>query len=133
MMTRSLRFLSKEVRDLATYDGLGELDGFLDRFEREVSEKQRFEALKWALCATPMRWWGMHQGSIEDWHECKRMMHMCFGKPKMRLIDKYNVQDYLCMHLSRCVQAYSKQLVRMHMDFTLGNTVNKHVLGGEIM
>lgn len=30
MMTRSLRYVSKEVRDLPTYDGLNEIDTFLD-------------------------------------------------------------------------------------------------------
>ena len=53
---------------------------------------------------------------------------MHFGNPKMRLINKYNGP---CMHLSRWVKAYGKQRVRMHMDFALGNTVNKHVLGGK--
>jgi len=42
MMTRSLRCVSIEVRDLPTYDVLSEVDTFLDKFEREVSKKQRF-------------------------------------------------------------------------------------------
>jgi len=41
-MTRSLHYVSTEVRDFPTYDGLGELDTFLDRFEREMMEKQCF-------------------------------------------------------------------------------------------
>ena len=60
MMARSLRCVSIEVRDLPTYDGLNEVDTFLDAFEREVSEKQRFQALDWVLHATLARWWGMH-------------------------------------------------------------------------
>jgi len=69
MMTRSLRCVSTEVIDFPTYDGLGEVDAFLDRFEREVPEKQHFEALKWVLHTTLAKWWGTHQGSIEYW--CK--------------------------------------------------------------
>lgn len=42
MMTRSLRYVLTEVMDLPTYDGLSEVDTFLDKFEREVSEKKRF-------------------------------------------------------------------------------------------
>jgi len=38
MMTRSLCCISKGVRDLPTYDGLSEVDDFLNRFEREVLE-----------------------------------------------------------------------------------------------
>jgi len=66
MMTRLLRYVSIEVRDLPTYDGLSEVDAFLNRFEREVSEQQCFEALKWVLRVMPTRWWGTHQGSFED-------------------------------------------------------------------
>jgi len=42
MMTRSLRCVSSEVRNMPTYDGLNDVDIFLDAFEREVPEKQRF-------------------------------------------------------------------------------------------
>ncbi len=76
MMTRSLRCVSTEVRYLPTYDWLSEVDTFLDKFEREVLEKQRFQALNWVLHATPARWWGTHKGSFDDWHEFRRMMKM---------------------------------------------------------
>ena len=81
MMTRSLHYISTEVRDLPTYDGLSEVDTFLDEFEREVPEKQQFQALDWVLRATPARWWGMHKSSLDDWRKCWRMMTTCFGKP----------------------------------------------------
>jgi len=42
MMTRSLHCILTEARGLPTYDGLSEVDTFLDKFEREVLEKQRF-------------------------------------------------------------------------------------------
>ena len=83
MMTRSMHCISIEVRDMPTYDRLSEVDAFLNRFEREVSEQQRFKALKWVQSTMPAKWWGTHQGSFEDWRECRRMMHMCFGKPQM--------------------------------------------------
>ena len=59
---------------MPTYDGLNEVDTFLDAFEREVLEKKRFEALDSVLCATPMRWWGTHKGSFDDWREFRRIM-----------------------------------------------------------
>ncbi len=79
-MMRSLFCVLTEVRDLPTYDGLSEVDAFLNRFERQVLEPQCFDALKWVLRAMPARWWGTHQGSFEDWRECRRMMRICFGK-----------------------------------------------------
>lgn len=57
MMTRSLCCLSTEMMDLPTYDGLSEVDAFLDQFEREVPEKQCFEALNWVLRTTPAMGW----------------------------------------------------------------------------
>lgn len=48
------------------YDGLTKVDEFLNEFESEVPEQQRFDALKWALHTTPARWWGMHQQSFGD-------------------------------------------------------------------
>ena len=69
MMTRSLHCVSIEVRDLPTYDGLGEVDDFLEIFKREVSEKQCFQALDWVLQAMPTRWWGLHKGSFDNWCE----------------------------------------------------------------
>ena len=93
MMTWSLLYVLSEVRNIPTYDGFNEVDIFLDAFEREVPEKQCFQALDWALCATPTRWWGTHKGSFDDWCECRRMMRARFGKPKMQLTDKYDGQN----------------------------------------
>jgi len=55
-----------EERYLPMYDGLSEVDDFLNKFERYVLEQQRFDSLKWVLYATPARWWGMHQRSFVD-------------------------------------------------------------------
>jgi len=61
MMVRSLHCMTTEVRDLPMYDGLTMVDEFLNKFESEVLEQQRFDALKWALCTKPARWWGTCQ------------------------------------------------------------------------
>jgi len=45
MMTQLLHHVSLEVIALSSYDGLNEVDVFLDAFEREVPEKQHFKAL----------------------------------------------------------------------------------------
>jgi len=42
MMTKSLHCMSSEVRNLPSYDGLTDVDIFLDAFEREVPEKHHF-------------------------------------------------------------------------------------------
>ena len=58
--------MSSEVRNVPTHDGLNDVDIFLDAFEREVPKKQRFQALDWALRATPTRWWGTQKGRFDD-------------------------------------------------------------------
>jgi len=42
MMTQSLQCVSSKVRNIPTYDGLNEIDIFLDSFEREVLENYHF-------------------------------------------------------------------------------------------
>lgn len=53
MMVRSLWYVTTEVRELPTYDGLTVVDEFLSKFESAVREQQQFIMLKWALHATP--------------------------------------------------------------------------------
>jgi len=103
MMTRSLCCVSTEVRDLPTYDGLGEVNSFLDRLKREMPERQCFQALNCVLRAMAMWWWGIHRRSFEDWCTCRKMLHPQFEKPIIRMEDKCNEHDGLCAHMSRCI------------------------------
>lgn len=66
MMTRSLHCISTKASDLSTYDGLSEIDTFLDNFAWEVPDEQHFKALNWVLRDTPTRWWDMHRRCSED-------------------------------------------------------------------
>lgn len=79
MMVISLHCVTTEVRELPMYDGMTAVD----EFESEVLEQQGFDALKWALRATPSRWRGTHQQNFEDWRECRKMMHLRFRKPQI--------------------------------------------------
>ena len=53
MMTKSLDCVSSKVRNLPYYDGLTNVDKFLDAFEREAPEDHRFQVIYLALRATP--------------------------------------------------------------------------------
>lgn len=85
MMTKSLQCVSSEVRSFPYYDGLTNIDKFLDAYEREVPEKHCFQALDLVLHATPARFWGMHKDDIDGWREYRRMMKVQFVRPKVRL------------------------------------------------
>ena len=104
-MTWSFFRVSSEERNLPIYDGLNEVDIFFNAFEMEVPQKQCFQALDWALRATPSRWWGTLKGSFDDWRECRRMMRTQFGKPKMWLTDNYDGHNDPRAHLAKWTQA----------------------------
>ena len=55
MMMKSLCCVSSKVRKLPYYDGLTNVDMFLDEFERKIHEDHQFQALELALRATPTR------------------------------------------------------------------------------
>ena len=117
MMTKSLRCVSSEVRNLPYYDGLTDSDKFLGTFEREVPEKHFFRALDLMLRAMPARWWGMHKDNFDGWREYRRMMRVQFGRPKVRLIEKYNGRSDSCNHLAKRTDAYGvePQLKWVHL------------------
>ncbi len=125
MMVRSLCYVTIEVRDFPIYDKLGEVDDFLTKFEKEVPEQQRFDALKWTLRTTPTRWWGTHQRSFEDYRECRRMLLIWFGKPQMKMKVGYDGWNSLRAHLSRWVKVYGTQPTRTHTILTIGNATKK--------
>jgi len=63
-----------EVCNLPSYDGLDDLNFFLDNCEEQVPESQRLLALDIALKSTPARWWGTLKNNIGGWQECQRLI-----------------------------------------------------------
>lgn len=76
---------------------------------KEGTRSTIFPSLGLALCTVPAWWWGMHKGSFDDWHECRRMMRAQFGKPKMRLTNKYDGQNDPCVHMAKWMQDYEEK------------------------
>jgi len=79
MMTKSLRNVSLEVRNLTYYDGLNDVDNFFDVFEHEVPEHHCFQAIDFALHAMPARWWGTHKDSFDGWWDYRRVMRLVWA------------------------------------------------------
>lgn len=101
MMTKSMCCMSSEVRNLPHYDGLTDVEKFIDAFEQEVPEDHRFQAVDLVLCTTPTWWWGTHKDSFEEWRDYGRMMRLRFGSPKVWLTEKYDGRNVLCDHLAK--------------------------------
>lgn len=66
MMTKSLRCLSSEVRNITYYDGLIDIDKLLDAFKREVPEGHRFQKMDLALRTMPAQWWGTQKENFDE-------------------------------------------------------------------
>ena len=81
-MTKSLRWIGTEVRDIPTFDGLSDVNEFLQQFEQETSQEQRLEILDLAVRATPARWWYTHKEHIASWEDCKQLMRIRFSKER---------------------------------------------------
>lgn len=100
------------------YDGLTNVDKFLDAFQREVQEKHRFQAWDLALRAMPSRWWGMHKDNFNGWREYRRTMRVQFGHPNVQLIEKYDGRSDPCDHLAKWTDVYGAepQLKWVHLS-----------------
>jgi len=106
MMIKSLHNVSFEVRSFPYYDGLVDVDKFLDAFEREVPQKHCFQALDLVLHSMPAQWWGTHKDIFNEWHEYRRMMRLHFGHSKLRLTKKYNGRNDQNDHLAKWTKVY---------------------------
>jgi len=109
MVTKSLYCIRAQDRELPTYDGLTIIDEFLTKFEIVVPEHQQLNALRWALHTMPVQWWGTHEGTFEDWHDCRSMMRIRFRKPEVCITEKYDRRDDPCMHLTRWIKDYGEE------------------------
>lgn len=109
MMTKSLCCISAVVRKLTYYDGLTNIDMFLDEFEHKVLEDHHFQALELALCATSARWWGTHKDSFDGWWDYMRMMKLRFGHANTRMTKKYNGKDDPRYHLETWTKAWGME------------------------
>ena len=75
-ITRSVRQVETEDRELPTYEGIPNLVIFLTEFEGLVIESQRLSSLDHVLKATPSRWWGTHKQFKIECLQCRRLMEV---------------------------------------------------------
>ena len=87
-MTKSLQWIRTELKDTPSFDGLADVNDFLQQFEQEIPHDQRLEVLDLTVRATPARWWCAHKGNIASWDDCKRLMRIRFSKERDYLQQK---------------------------------------------
>ena len=99
-LTRSVRWVENELREIPTFEGLTDLVTFLNEFEEPFIELQRLSALDHSLKVTPARWWVAHKNSITDGPQCRRLMEVRFGEEVTFTNHKYSGQMNLVEHLN---------------------------------
>ena len=78
-MTKSLRWIGTEVKDISSFDGLADVNYFLYQFEQQVPHEQRIATMDIAVQATPARWWYAHKETITSWDDLKILMAIRFS------------------------------------------------------
>jgi hypothetical protein len=78
------------------------LEEFLIKYEDKVLENQRLLALDISLKATPTRWWGAQKETIQEWYECKWLIHIRFGaEHRSNKMHRYDGQGTHVEHLEK--------------------------------
>ena len=78
-ITKSLCWIGSEVSTLPIFDGLSDIQIFVHEYETQVLYLEIIQSLVVALRATPARWWTAHQGKINTWETCRRLLMIRFG------------------------------------------------------
>ena len=84
-MTKSLRWIGAEVKDISSFHGLVDVNDFLQQFEQKIPHEQRMETMDLAVKATPARWWHAHREHNASWDDLKRLMVIIFSSDKEHL------------------------------------------------
>jgi hypothetical protein len=58
-------------------------------------------AMNIALKETYAIWWGVHKETIQDWYQCKLLLHIRFGTKQGRN-DKYDGRRRPVEHIDKC-------------------------------
>ena len=78
-LTKSLHWIGTKVCEVPTFDGLSNIQEFLQEYEPHVPLSQRLKTLDVPLQATPARWWTAHKRNITTWEANHILLVFRFG------------------------------------------------------
>ena len=70
---------------------------------------ERLQSLVVALRATPVRWWTTHQGKINTWETCRRLLMIRFGTDTGGIDLLYDGVTYPTPHIQACEEAWKSR------------------------
>lgn len=110
MLTKLIQCISTKVWNLPYYNGLENVNLFLDKFERDVPKEHWLQVLSLALWATPGHRRGRHKGTFTDWKEYRWMMKLRFGYANTHMIEKYTGKDDSCEPMVQWIKEWGEEL-----------------------
>ena len=105
-LTKSLRWIGTMVCEVPTFDGLSNIQEFLQEYEAHIPLTQQLKKLDMALRATSARWWTMHKRNITTWETCHIFLAVSFGDDAGCMNYRYDGQTNPRIHMEACVQAW---------------------------
>ena len=99
-ITKTLRWIGSEVSTLPIFDGLSDINIFVQEYEAQLPYSKRLQHLVVALRATPTRWWTVHQQNIATWDTCHRLLLIRFGA------DTGGMESGPSPHIWTCQEAW---------------------------
>jgi len=105
-ISKSIRSVGSEIRTLPTFDGLANLEEFLEQFLVQVPDSQKMQALASAFRATASRWWNGHKQIIKSLGDCQNFLRLRFIERPQEVQNKYNGRTDPREHLEQCYAAW---------------------------
>ena len=98
-LTKSLRWIGAELKDIPSFDGLVDVNDFLYQFEQQVPHEQRIAAMDLAVRTTLARWWYAHKENIASWDDLNRLMAIRFSMDREYVQQKYTGESDPMSHI----------------------------------
>ena len=98
-ITKSLCWIGSEVSTIPIFDGLSDIQVFVQEYEAQLPCSERLQYLVVALRATPARWWTVHQQNIATWDTCRRLLLIRFGADTGGIESLYDGVSGPAMHI----------------------------------
>ena len=105
-ITKTLRWIRSEVSTLPIFDGLSDIQIFVQEYEAQLLYSERLQHLVVALRATPTRWWTAHQQNIVTWDTCRRLLLIRFGADTRGMESLYDGVSGPTPHIQACEEAW---------------------------
>ena len=91
------------------FDGLSNIQEFLQEYEAQVPSSQRLKTLDVALRATLARWWDAHKKNIATWETCHKLLIIRFGEDAKTINYRYDGMTDPRVHIESCAKAWKQR------------------------